>query len=85
MVPSWLVTQVLIGVARFLPTQKLVPSQDLGDLAVRDTKKKKLVRISLFSVINQHSKIVDSGDQESDEYRIREANNACVISINCIK
>lgn len=49
MVPSWLVTQVLIGVARFLPTQKLVPSQDLGDLAVRDTKKKKLMAYNVIS------------------------------------
>uniref|UniRef100_A0A0V0GP09 Putative ovule protein n=1 Tax=Solanum chacoense TaxID=4108 RepID=A0A0V0GP09_SOLCH len=39
-VPSWLLTQILIGVAKFLPTQKLVRTQDLGESAVRDAKKK---------------------------------------------
>lgn len=58
MVPPWLVTQILIGVAKFLPTQKLVPTQDLGELAVRDAKKKELVRISLFSVANQLQKVI---------------------------
>lgn len=58
MVPPWLVTQILIGVAKFLPTQKLVPTQDLGELAVRDAKKKELVHISLFSVANQLQKMI---------------------------
>ena len=44
MVPSWFVTQILIGVAKFLPTQKLVPTQDVRELAVRDAKKKEHVR-----------------------------------------
>ncbi|XP_010316333.1 caffeoylshikimate esterase [Solanum lycopersicum] len=41
-VPPWLVTQILIGVAKFLPTKKLhiVRTQDLGETAVREAKKK---------------------------------------------
>ncbi|XP_009618376.1 caffeoylshikimate esterase [Nicotiana tabacum] len=49
MVPPWLVTQILIGVAKFLPTQKLVPTQDLGELAVRDAKKKELTAYNIIS------------------------------------
>ncbi|XP_055803618.1 caffeoylshikimate esterase-like [Solanum dulcamara] len=49
MIPSWLVTQILIGVARFLPTQKLVPTQDLGDLVVRDAKKKEHTAYNVIS------------------------------------
>ncbi|XP_009629754.1 caffeoylshikimate esterase-like isoform X2 [Nicotiana tomentosiformis] len=40
MVPPWLVTQILIGIAKFLPKQKLVPQQDLAELAFRDVKKR---------------------------------------------
>ncbi|TMW94505.1 hypothetical protein EJD97_010184 [Solanum chilense] len=40
MVPPWLVTQILVGIAKFLPKQKLVPQQDLAELAFRDVKKR---------------------------------------------
>ncbi|KAF3640525.1 putative caffeoylshikimate esterase-like isoform X2 [Capsicum annuum] len=40
MVPPWLVTQLLVGIAKFLPKQKLVPQQDLAELAFRDVKKR---------------------------------------------
>ncbi|XP_057481562.1 caffeoylshikimate esterase [Actinidia eriantha] len=36
MVPPWLLTQILIGVAKFLPKQKLVPQKDLAEMAFRD-------------------------------------------------
>ncbi|KAK4346791.1 hypothetical protein RND71_033130 [Anisodus tanguticus] len=49
MVPPRLVTQILIGVAKFLPTQKLVPTQDLGELAVRDEKKRKMMTYNIIS------------------------------------
>lgn len=48
-VPSWLVTQILIGVAKFLPTQKLVPTQDLGELAVREAKKREHTAYNVIS------------------------------------
>lgn len=40
MVPPWLVTQILIGVAKLLPKWKLVPQKDLAELAFRDVKKR---------------------------------------------
>ncbi|KAK4410193.1 Caffeoylshikimate esterase [Sesamum angolense] len=40
MVPPWLVTQILIGVAKVLPKHKLVPQKDLAELAFRDVKKR---------------------------------------------
>lgn len=43
MVPPWLVTQILVGIAKFLPKQKLVPQQDLAELAFRDVKKREQV------------------------------------------
>ncbi|XP_015065537.1 caffeoylshikimate esterase-like [Solanum pennellii] len=49
MVPSWLLTQILIGVAKFLPTQKLVPTQDVRELAVRDAKKKEHTAYNVIS------------------------------------
>lgn len=39
-VPPWLVTQILIGVAKFLPKQKLVPEKDLAEAAFREPKKR---------------------------------------------
>lgn len=42
-VPPWLVTQILVGVAKFLPKQKLVPQQDLAQLAFREVKKREQV------------------------------------------
>nr|GLL26353.1 caffeoylshikimate esterase [Ipomoea trifida] len=40
LVPPWLLTQVLIGMAKFLPKRKLVPQKDLADLAFREAKKR---------------------------------------------
>ncbi|CAH9067187.1 unnamed protein product [Cuscuta europaea] len=40
LVPPWLLTQVLIGVAKFLPKHKLVPLNNLGDLAFREASKR---------------------------------------------
>ncbi|KAL0462025.1 UNVERIFIED_CONTAM: Caffeoylshikimate esterase [Sesamum latifolium] len=40
MVPPWVVTQILIGVAKVLPKHKLVPQKDLAELAFRDVKKR---------------------------------------------
>ncbi|KAG2714984.1 hypothetical protein I3843_03G057900 [Carya illinoinensis] len=40
MVPPWLLTQILIGVAKFLPKRKLVPQKDLAEAAFRDLKKR---------------------------------------------
>ncbi|CAA3003361.1 caffeoylshikimate esterase [Olea europaea subsp. europaea] len=40
MVPAWLVTQILIGVAKLLPKWKLVPQKDLAESAFRDVKKR---------------------------------------------
>ncbi|GAB4832316.1 hypothetical protein Ancab_006329 [Ancistrocladus abbreviatus] len=36
--PPWIVTQILIGVAKFLPQAKLVPDKDLADMAFREKK-----------------------------------------------
>lgn len=43
MVPPWLVTQILIGVAKLLPKWKLVPQKDLAESAFRDVKKREQV------------------------------------------
>lgn len=48
MAPSWLLTQVLIGVAKVLPKQKLVPMNDFTEKAFRDKKKIPLVIFFLF-------------------------------------
>lgn len=40
MVPPWALTQILIGVAKFLPKQKLIPQKDLADMAFKDVKKR---------------------------------------------
>lgn len=45
MVPPWLVTRILTGMAKLLPRLKLVPTNDLAELAFRDEKKKKLVGV----------------------------------------
>lgn len=41
MVPPWLVTQILTGMAKLLPRLKLVPQKDLAELAFKDEKKRK--------------------------------------------
>lgn len=48
LVPPWLLTQVLIGMAKFLPKQKLVPQKDLADLAFREAKKREQVCVLPF-------------------------------------
>ncbi|CAH9094689.1 unnamed protein product [Cuscuta epithymum] len=40
LVPPWLLKQVMIGVAKFLPKHKLVPLNNLGDLAFREASKR---------------------------------------------
>ncbi|KAF9590801.1 hypothetical protein IFM89_038393 [Coptis chinensis] len=40
MVPHWLVTKLLIGIAKFFPRAKLVPHNNFGDLAFGDLKKR---------------------------------------------
>ncbi|XP_073148889.1 caffeoylshikimate esterase isoform X2 [Henckelia pumila] len=40
MVPPWLVTQILIGVSKLLPKQKLVPQKDLAEMAFQDARKR---------------------------------------------
>ncbi|CAN1227302.1 Caffeoylshikimate esterase [Linum perenne] len=42
MVPQWAVKQFLIGIANFLPKQKLVPQKDLAEAAFRDLKKREM-------------------------------------------
>lgn len=54
MVPPWLVKQFLIGIANFLPKQKLVPQKDLAEAAFRDLKKRELVCL-LDNTYNQSS------------------------------
>ncbi|KAF9591367.1 hypothetical protein IFM89_004052 [Coptis chinensis] len=41
-VPPWIVRQVLIGIAKFFPTAKLVPQSNVANLAFGDLKKRKL-------------------------------------------
>ncbi|KAL8472581.1 hypothetical protein ACS0TY_029692 [Phlomoides rotata] len=49
MIPPWLLTQILIGVAKFLPKQKLVPQKDLAELAFRDVKKREQCAYNVIS------------------------------------
>ncbi|KAK3035215.1 hypothetical protein RJ639_031007 [Escallonia herrerae] len=49
MVPPWLMTQILIGVARFLPKQKLVPQKDFAELAFSDPKKLDLAAYNVIA------------------------------------
>ncbi|PKA65295.1 hypothetical protein AXF42_Ash005628 [Apostasia shenzhenica] len=39
-IPPWLVVQLLIGLAKLLPKEKLVPRKDLAEMAFKDKKKK---------------------------------------------
>ncbi|KAH6803692.1 alpha/beta-Hydrolases superfamily protein [Perilla frutescens var. frutescens] len=39
-VPPWPLAQILIGMAKLLPKQKLVPQKDLAELAFQDVKKR---------------------------------------------
>ncbi|GMH04310.1 hypothetical protein Nepgr_006149 [Nepenthes gracilis] len=38
MYPPWILTQILIGVAKFLPQSKLVPERDVAEKAFRENK-----------------------------------------------
>ncbi|KAL6961001.1 acylglycerol lipase [Sarracenia purpurea var. burkii] len=49
MVPPWILTQVLIGVAKFLPKQKLVPQKDLAEMAFRDLNKRELAAYNVIA------------------------------------
>lgn len=50
LVPPWLVALILIGAAiSYFPTQKLIPTQDLGESAVRDAKKKEQTAYNAIS------------------------------------
>lgn len=50
MVPPWILTQILIGVAKFLPKQKLVPEKDLAEAAFREPKKR--AQVCFYSSIS---------------------------------
>lgn len=49
MVPPRVVTQFLIGVAKVLPKQKLVPQKDLAELAFKDERKKNLAKYNVIA------------------------------------
>ncbi|KAM1011825.1 hypothetical protein ACFX2C_047121 [Malus domestica] len=49
MVPPWLLTQILIGVAKFLPKQKLVPQKNLAEAAFRDLKKREMTAYNVIA------------------------------------
>ncbi|KAL0015313.1 hypothetical protein SO802_002382 [Lithocarpus litseifolius] len=49
MVPPWLLKQILIGVANFLPTIKLVPQKDLAEAAFRDVKYRELTAYNIIA------------------------------------
>ncbi|XP_071735254.1 caffeoylshikimate esterase [Rutidosis leptorrhynchoides] len=46
--PPWLLQKILIGVAKVLPTYKLVPLKDLGDMAFRDPRKKPMTSYNII-------------------------------------
>ncbi|KAJ6371059.1 hypothetical protein OIU77_001549 [Salix suchowensis] len=49
MTPPWLLTQMLIGVANFLPKHKLVPQKDLAQAAFRDPKHRNLAAYNVIA------------------------------------
>lgn len=49
MVPPWVLAQFLIGIANFLPKQKLVPQKDLAMAAFRDQKKRELTAYNVVA------------------------------------
>ncbi|KAF3444170.1 hypothetical protein FNV43_RR13860 [Rhamnella rubrinervis] len=49
MVPPWLLTQLLIGLAKFLPEMKLVPNKDLAEAAFRDLKKREMTTYNVIA------------------------------------
>lgn len=48
MAPPWLLAQILIGIAKFLPKQKLVPQKDLAEMAFKELDKREMVCFSPF-------------------------------------
>ncbi|KAK3425948.1 hypothetical protein EUGRSUZ_F02494 [Eucalyptus grandis] len=58
-VPPWLVTQILIGVAKFLPKQKLVPEKDLAEAAFREPKKREQVSLPLLILHGEADRVTD--------------------------
>ncbi|KAM0957302.1 hypothetical protein ACFX2I_025423 [Malus domestica] len=49
MVPPWILTQILIGVAKFLPKKKLVPQKNLAEAAFKDLKKREMTAYNVIS------------------------------------
>ncbi|KAI4321293.1 hypothetical protein MLD38_034694 [Melastoma candidum] len=49
MYPPWVVTQVLIGVAKLLPKLKLVPQTDLAEAAFKEEKKRELTAYNVIA------------------------------------
>ncbi|KAH7533284.1 hypothetical protein FEM48_Zijuj04G0114500 [Ziziphus jujuba var. spinosa] len=49
MVPPWLLTQILIGVSKFLPAMKLVPNKDLAEASFRDLKKREMTAYNVIA------------------------------------
>lgn len=49
MVPPWPLAQVLIGVAKFLPKQKLVPQKNLAEAAFKDLKKREMTAYNVIA------------------------------------
>ncbi|KAI3432977.1 Hydrolase_4 domain-containing protein [Psidium guajava] len=59
MVPPWILTQILIGVAKFLPKQKLVPEKDLAEAAFREPKKRAQVSLPLLILHGEADRVTD--------------------------
>ncbi|KAF5181815.1 caffeoylshikimate esterase-like [Thalictrum thalictroides] len=49
MVPPWIVTQLLFGIAKFAPKAKLVPQQNFTDMAFRDVTKRPLASYNVIA------------------------------------
>lgn len=47
--PPWLLTQVLIGIAKFLPKQKLVPQKDLAEMAFKELDKREMTAYNVIA------------------------------------
>ncbi|XP_060672573.1 caffeoylshikimate esterase isoform X2 [Ziziphus jujuba] len=59
MVPPWLLTQILIGVSKFLPAMKLVPNKDLAEASFRDLKKREMVSLPLLVLHGEADIVTD--------------------------
>ncbi|XAR71359.1 2-acylglycerol O-acyltransferase [Bertholletia excelsa] len=49
MAPPRLLTQILIGLAKLLPKQKLVPQNDFAEMALKDLRKRDLARYNVIA------------------------------------